>query len=583
MSYVDEVIELVVKKNPDEPEFHQAVKEVLESLRAVVEAHEEEYRRDALLERLVEPERQIKFRVPWVDDKGQVQVNTGYRVQFNSAIGPYKGGLRLHPSVNIGIIKFLGFEQIFKNSLTGLPIGGGKGGSDFDPKGKSDREVMAFCQSFMTELCKYIGADTDVPAGDIGTGAREIGYMYGQYKRIRGLSEGVLTGKGLSYGGSLARTEATGYGLLYFTREMLKLAGKDIAGKTVAVSGAGNVAIYAIEKAQQMGAKVVTCSDSTGWVYDPEGIDVAALKEIKEVKRARLTEYKNYRPNSEYHEGRGVWSVKVDIALPCATQNELHLEDAKQLVANGCFAVAEGANMPTTLEATQYLQENGVLFAPGKASNAGGVATSALEMSQNSERLSWTFEEVDAKLQNIMVNICHNAADAAKRYGAGNRANQRRIIMEILSILTGAFVAGCDLGIKKYTEENVRDGEERRIWKGKGIYRKVHNKGLMMNHLDCRPKLVKGMSAAALGILFFWEHLLWKEPGRKLAKLGTSLMLGGAVGNTYDRFKRGYVVDYLSLKTKNRKLSDITFNLSDLALFAGAILTVWSSLFGKKR
>ena len=390
MSYVDEVIELVVKKNPDEPEFHQAVKEVLESLRAVVEAHEEEYRRDALLERLVEPERQIKFRVPWVDDKGQVQVNTGYRVQFNSAIGPYKGGLRLHPSVNIGIIKFLGFEQIFKNSLTGLPIGGGK----------------------------YIGADTDVPAGDIGTGAREIGYMYGQYKRIRGLSEGVLTGKGLSYGGSLARTEATGYGLLYFTREMLKLAGKDIAGKTVAVSGAGNVAIYAIEKAQQLGAKVVTCSDSTGWVYDPEGIDVAALKEIKEVKRARLTEYKNYRPNSEYHEGRGVWSVKVDIALPCATQNELHLEDAKQLVANGCIAVAEGANMPTTLEATQYLQENGVIFAPGKASNAGGVATSALEMSQNSERLSWTFEEVDAKLQNIMVNICHNAADAAKRYGA---------------------------------------------------------------------------------------------------------------------------------------------------------------------
>ena len=382
MSYVDEVIELVVKKNPDEPEFHQAVKEVLESLRAVVEAHEEEYRRDALLERLVERERQRKVRVPWVDDKGQVQVNTGYRVQFNSAIGPYKGGLRLHPSVNIGIIKFLGFEQIFKNSLTGLPIGGGKGGSDFDPKGKSDREVMAFCQSFMTELCKYIGADTDVPAGDIGTGAREIGYMYGQYKRIRGLSEGVLTGKGLSYG------------------------------------GAGNVAIYAIEKAQQMGAKVVTCSDSTGWVYDPEGINVAALKEIKEVKRARLTEYKNYRPNSEYHEGRGVWSVKVDIALPCATQNELHLEDAKQLVANGCIAVAEGANMPTTLEATQYLQENGVLFAPGKASNAGGVATSALEMSQNSERLSWTFEEVDAKLQNIMVNICHNAADAAKRYGA---------------------------------------------------------------------------------------------------------------------------------------------------------------------
>ena len=418
MGYVDEVLAKVKEKNASEPEFLQAVEEVLESLRPVIEANEELYKKNAILERITEPDRQVMFRVPWVDDNGQVQVNRGFRVQFNNAIGPYKGGLRLHPSVNLSIIKFLGFEQVFKNSLTTLPIGGGKGGSDFDPKGKSDREIMAFCQSFMTELYKYIGADTDVPAGDIGTGAREIGYMYGQYKRIRGLSEGVLTGKGLSYGGSLARTEATGYGLLYFTREMLKLAGKDIAGKTVAVSGAGNVAIYAIEKAQQMGAKVVTCSDSTGWVYDPEGIDVAALKEIKEVKRARLTEYKNYRPNSEYHEGRGVWSVKVDVALPCATQNELHLEDAKQLVANGCFAVAEGANMPTTLEATQYLQENGVLFAPGKASNAGGVATSALEMSQNSERLSWTFEEVDAKLQNIMVNICHNAADAAKRYGA---------------------------------------------------------------------------------------------------------------------------------------------------------------------
>ena len=417
MSYVDEIIEAVVAKNPSEPEFHQAVKEVLNSLRPVVDANEEKFRREALLERLVEPERQIKFRVPWVDDKGQVQVNTGYRVQFNSAIGPYKGGLRLHPSVNLGIIKFLGFEQIFKNSLTGLPIGGGKGGSDFDPKGKSDREVMAFCQSFMTELCKYIGENTDVPAGDIGTGAREIGYLYGQYKRLTGLYEGVLTGKGLSYGGSLARTEATGYGLLYLTKEMLKMNGIDIAGKTAAVSGSGNVAIYAIQKAQQLGVKVLTCSDSTGWVYDPEGIDVAALKEIKEVKRERLTEYKNYRPNSEYHEGRGVWTVKVDLALPCATQNELHLEDAKALAANGCMAVAEGANMPTTLEATEYLQEQGILFAPGKAANAGGVATSALEMSQNSERLSWTFEEVDAKLQGIMINICHNMADAAERYG----------------------------------------------------------------------------------------------------------------------------------------------------------------------
>ncbi len=417
MSYVDEIMESVIAKNPSEPEFHQAVREVLDSLRPVVDANEEKFRKEALLERLVEPERQLKFRVPWVDDKGQVQVNTGYRVQFNSAIGPYKGGLRLHPSVNLGIIKFLGFEQIFKNSLTGLPIGGGKGGSDFDPKGKSDREVMAFCQSFMTELFRHIGENTDVPAGDIGTGAREIGYLYGQYKRLTGRYEGVLTGKGLSYGGSLARTEATGYGLLYLTQEMLKLNGMDIAGMTAAVSGSGNVAIYAIQKAQQLGVKVLTCSDSNGWVYDPDGIDVAALKEIKEVKRARLTEYKNYRPNSEYHEGRGVWTVKVDLALPCATQNELLLEDAKALAANGCTAVAEGANMPTTLEATEYLQENGVLFAPGKAANAGGVATSALEMSQNSERLSWTFEEVDAKLQGILVNICHNMADAAKRYG----------------------------------------------------------------------------------------------------------------------------------------------------------------------
>ena len=417
MSYVDEVIERVVRENPNEPEFHQAAKEVLNSLRPVVDANEEKFRKDALLERLVNPERQLKFRVPWVDDKGQVQVNTGYRVQYSSAIGPYKGGIRLHPSVNLGIIKFLGFEQIFKNSLTGLPIGGGKGGSDFDPKGKSDREVMAFCPSFMTELCKYIGADTDVPAGDIGTGAREIGFMFGQYKRIRGVYEGVLTGKGLSYGGSLARKEATGYGLLYITQEMLKSKGDSLQGKTVIVSGAGNVATYAIEKAYQLGGKPVTCSDSTGWVYDAEGIDLAALKEIKEVKRARLSEYKNYRPNAEYHEGRGVWSVKADIALPCATQNELNLDDAKALVANGVKVVAEGANMPTTQEATDYLQANGVVFLPGKAANAGGVATSALEMSQNSERLSWSFEEVDQKLQGIMANIFHNIDNAAKKYG----------------------------------------------------------------------------------------------------------------------------------------------------------------------
>lgn len=417
MSYVDEVIAQVVDKNPAQPEFHQAVKEVLESLRTVVEANEDEFRRNAVLERITNPERQIIFRVPWVDDKGQVQLNTGFRVQFNSAIGPYKGGLRFHPSVNLGIIKFLGFEQVFKNSLTGLPIGGGKGGSDFDPKGKSDREVMAFCQSYMTELYRHIGADTDVPAGDIGVGAREIGYLYGQYKRIRNIYEGVLTGKGLTYGGSLARKEATGYGLLYMTREMLKENGIDIAGKTIIVSGAGNVAIYAIEKAYQMGAKPVTASDSTGWVYDSDGIDLAVLKELKEVKRARLSEYTNYRPNAEYHSGRGVWSVKADIALPCATQNELLLSDAEGLVANGVKAVCEGANMPTTLEATEYLQKNGVLFVPGKAANAGGVATSALEMSQNSERLSWTFEEVDAKLQQIMVNIFHNLDNAAKKYG----------------------------------------------------------------------------------------------------------------------------------------------------------------------
>ena len=416
MQLLKPVFDSVLARNPGQPEFHQAVSEVLETIEPVVAKHPE-WLKAGIVDRLVEPERQIMFRVAWIDDAGRVQVNRGYRVQFNSAIGPYKGGLRFHPSVNLGIIKFLGFEQIFKNSLTGLPIGGGKGGSNFDPKGKSDREVMAFCQSFITELYKYIGADTDVPAGDIGTGAREIGYMFGQYKRIRGVYEGVLTGKGLSYGGSLARTQATGYGLLYITEEMLRCHGIDIKGKTVLVSGAGNVAIYAIEKATQLGAKVVTCSDSNGWVYDPEGIDLAALKEIKEVKRARLTEYKNYRPNAEYHEGRGVWSIKADIALPCATQNELHIEDAKALVANGITVVAEGANMPTTQEATDYLQANGVYFLPGKAANAGGVATSALEMSQNSERLSWSFEEVDSKLKGIMVNLYHNIDNAAKKYG----------------------------------------------------------------------------------------------------------------------------------------------------------------------
>ena len=421
MSYVDEILERVARENPGQPEFLQAVTEVLESLRPVIDRNEDLYRRDAILERLTTPERSILFRVPWIDDSGKVHVNNGYRVQFNSAIGPYKGGLRFHPSVNLGVIKFLGFEQVLKNSLTGLPIGGGKGGSDFDPKGKSDREVMAFCQSFMTELYRHIGPDTDVPAGDIGVGGREIGYLYGYYKRICNRYEGVLTGKGLTFGGSKARTEATGYGLLYLTEEMLRCNGHTLSGKTIAVSGAGNVATYAIEKAEQLGAKVVTCSDSTGWIYDPEGIDVALLKDVKEVRRARLTEYAKARPSAVYHEGRGVWTVKCDIALPCATQNELHLEDAQALVANGVIAVAEGANMPTTLDATKYFQDHGVLFCPGKASNAGGVATSALEMSQNSERLSWTFEEVDAKLKGIMVNIFHNLDDAAKEYGmAGN-------------------------------------------------------------------------------------------------------------------------------------------------------------------
>lgn len=416
MSYVDNVIEAVKAKNAEQPEFIQAVTEVLKSLEPVIEAHPE-YEEASLLERIVEPERVIMFRVPWVDDAGKVQVNRGFRVQFNSAIGSYKGGLRLHPSVNLGIIKFLGFEQIFKNSLTTLPMGGGKGGSDFDPKGKSDAEVMRFCQSFMTELCRHIGADTDVPAGDIGTGAREIGYMFGQYKRIKNVWEGVLTGKGLSYGGSLARTEATGYGLIYFVQEYLNCHNDDIKGKKVAVSGSGNVAIYATEKAQQLGATVVTMSDSTGWIHDPNGIDVALVKQIKEVERGRISEYAKRREGVEYHEGRGVWTIPVDIALPCATQNELLIDDAKNLVANGAMMVAEGANMPTTMDATEYLMENGVVFCPGKASNAGGVATSGLEMSQNSERLSWTFEEVDAKLQSIMKSIYHAADDAAKRYG----------------------------------------------------------------------------------------------------------------------------------------------------------------------
>ena len=417
MSYTEEVYERVVAQNPGEPEFHQAVKEVLESLKVVIDKNEEEYRSMSLLERLVEPERIISFRVPWVDDKGVVQVNKGYRVQFNSAIGPYKGGLRFHPSVNQGILKFLGFEQTFKNSLTGLPIGGGKGGSNFDPKGKSDREVMAFCQSFMTELSKYIGADTDVPAGDIGVGGREIGYLFGQYKRIRGLYEGVLTGKGLTYGGSLIRTQATGYGVVYMLDEIMKAHNDSIQGKTFIVTGSGNVAIYAVEKAQQLGGKVVAMCDSNGYIYDPEGIKLDIVKDIKEVKRGRIKEYADRVEGASYTEGTGIWNIKCDVYLPCATQNELALDGAKALVANGCKYVVEGANMPTTLDATAYLQENGVLFMPGKAANAGGVATSALEMSQNSMRLSWTAEEVDEKLHGIMVDIFHKADDAAKRYG----------------------------------------------------------------------------------------------------------------------------------------------------------------------
>ncbi len=441
MKYTERVLEMVKQKNPEQPEFIQAVTEVLQSLEPIIEAHPE-YEKASLLERLVEPERVIIFRVPWVDDAGTVHVNRAFRVQFNSAIGPYKGGLRLHPSVNLGIIKFLGFEQIFKNSLTTLPMGGGKGGSDFDPKGKSDMEVMRFCQSFMTELQRHIGADTDVPAGDIGTGAREIGFMFGQYKRMKNVFEGVLTGKGLSFGGSLARTEATGYGLVYIVEEYLRCAGDDLKGKTVCVSGSGNVAIYATQKAQQLGAKVVTLSDSTGWIHDPAGIDVELVKQIKEVERGRISEYAKRRDGVEYHEGRGVWSIPCDIALPCATQNELFIDDARTLVSNGVKVVAEGANMPTTMEATEYFQDNGVVFLPGKAANAGGVATSGLEMSQNSERLSWTFEEVDAKLKSIMVSIFHAADDAAKRYG-----------------VEGDYVAGANIaGFEKVADAMMAEG-----------------------------------------------------------------------------------------------------------------------------
>ena len=428
-AYMKEVYEKVCKRDQGEPEFLQAVQEVLESLEPVVEKRPD-IKEAGIVERIVEPERFLQFRVSWVDDNGKVQVNRGYRVQYNSAIGPYKGGLRLHPSVNASIIKFLGFEQCFKNSLTGLPMGGGKGGSDFDPKGKSDGEIMRFCQSFMTELCRHIGPDTDVPAGDIGVGAREIGYLYGQYKRITGLYEGVLTGKGLTYGGSLARTEATGYGLIYFMDALLKSKGNSFAGKRVVVSGAGNVAIYATEKATQLGAKVVAMCDSTGWIYDEAGIDLAAVKQIKEVERKRLSEYKNYRPQSEYHTDGVIWDVPCDIALPCATQNELHLEHAQTLIKNGVIAVGEGANMPTTPDAAHAFQKAGVLYAPGKAANAGGVATSALEMTQNSMRMSWTFEEVDAKLQGIMVNIFHQVDEAAKAYGQAD------------NFIVGANVAG---------------------------------------------------------------------------------------------------------------------------------------------
>ena len=440
--YLKKVIDEASKRNAGENEFLQAVTEVLGSLEPVIEKHPE-FEANALIERLVEPERVIYFRVPWVDDKGKVQVNRGYRVQFNSAIGPYKGGLRFHPTVCQSVIKFLGFEQIFKNALTGLPIGGGKGGSDFDPKGKSDNEVMRFCQSFMTELSKYIGADTDVPAGDIGVGAREIGYLFGQYKRLRDEFTGVLTGKGLTYGGSLARTEATGYGLCYFTDAMLKENGKSFKGATVVVSGSGNVAIYATEKATELGAKVVAMSDSNGYVYDKNGIDLALVKQIKEVERKRIKEYVSVHKDAEYHEGcKGIWTVPCDIALPCATQNELDEEGAKALIANGCYAVSEGANMPSTLEAIDAIQKAGLLFGPAKAANAGGVATSALEMSQNSMRYSWTFEEVDAKLKNIMEDIYKKASDAAKEYGSEGNYLMGANIAGFMKVATSMMAHG---------------------------------------------------------------------------------------------------------------------------------------------
>ena len=442
MSYVDEIYERVVAQNPGEPEFHQAVKEVLDSLRLVIDANEEKYREAAILERFTEPERIISFRVPWIDDQGKVQVNKGYRVQFNSAIGPYKGGLRFHPSVNQSILKFLGFEQSLKNSLTGLPMGGGKGGSNFDPKGKSDREVMKFCQSFMTELQRHIGKDTDIPAGDMGVGGREIGYMFGQFKRINDTYEGVLTGKGLTFGGSLARTQATGYGLIYMLNEMLKHNGKELAGKTVLVSGSGNVAIYAVEKAQSYGAKVVAMSDSNGYVYDKDGIKLDVVKAIKEGRRGRIKEYADAVPTAVYTEGKGIWTIPCDIALPCATQNELNLEDAKALLANGCFSVAEGSNMPSTREATDLFVEKKILFMPGKAANAGGVAVSGLEQSQNSLRLSWSFEEVDERLHDIMVNIFAKVADAADRYG-----------------VSGNYVAGANIaGFEKIVDAMLAQG-----------------------------------------------------------------------------------------------------------------------------
>ena len=441
MSYVSEVLEQLIARNPGEQLFHQAATEVLTTIEPVI-ASNPAYEKNGVLERLTEPDRVIMFRVPWVDDQGKVRVNKGYRVQFNSAIGPYKGGLRLHPSVNLGVVKFLGFEQVFKNSLTSLPIGGGKGGSDFDPKGKSDREVMAFCQSFMTELYKYIGKDVDVPAGDIGVSAREIGFLYGQYKRITGLYEGVLTGKGLTYGGSLVRTQATGYGLVYLMQEMLATRSESFEGKCVVVSGSGNVAIYAAEKAASLGAKVVAMCDSNGWIYDPEGVDLAAVKQIKEVERKRISEYKNYRPNSEYHTDGVIWDVPCDVALPCATQNELNGEQAATLVKNGVIAVGEGANMPSTPEAIEIFQKNGVLFAPAKAANAGGVATSALEMSQNSLRLSWSFEEVDQRLHGIMVNIFRQMSAAAEQYG-----------------VPGDYVAGANIaGFKKVADAMLAQG-----------------------------------------------------------------------------------------------------------------------------